>query len=266
MELFTLGWSNGYTESDVREQARALTGWRVSTARRAAEPADFQFVARQHDAGTKTIFGQSGVFDWQDACRLCVSHPNHPAFFVRKLWSYFIPTPPDAATQSALVSLYAKNDAIAPVLRAILRHPSLHEGPRLVKSPVVYTAGLLRTLRHAVDGREWTQLADQSGQRLFYPPDVAGWDKTRWLDTATFRARWQIAGKALAAVPSSAASSKPAVLLAQAQHLLGDVSLTQTSKHALLGFAGAALKKHDAAAVEVALRQLVAVSPEANAA
>ena len=136
-----------------------------------------------------------------------------------------------------------------------------------MKSPVVYTAGLLRTLGRGVDGNAWTQLAQQSGQRLFYPPDVAGWDKSRWLDTATFRARWQIAAKALAPIPASATPAKPPVLLAHARHLLGDVTLTKTTTHALLGFAGAALKNaHDPALVEIALRQLVAVSPEANAA
>jgi uncharacterized protein (DUF1800 family) len=267
MELFTLGWSNGYTEIDVREQARALTGWRAATAPRTAQPSDFQYVDRLHDAGTKTIFGQSGAFAWQDSCRLCLAHPAHPTFFVRKLWSYFVPTPPDATTQTGLVSLYAKDDEIAPVVRAILRHPALYEGSRLVKQPVVYTAGLLRALGRPVDGFTWVQLAQQSGQRLFYPPDVAGWDMTRWLDTATFRARWQLAAKALGAVPATASSSKPATLLAHAQHLLGDVSLTETTTHALLGFAGAALKNaHDPSVVEIALRQLVAVSPDWNAA
>jgi uncharacterized protein (DUF1800 family) len=266
MELFTLGWSNGYTETDVREQARSLTGWHVDVVR-AAQPSSFQFVARLHDDGTKTVFAQSGDFDWQDSCRLCLHHPKHPAYFVQKLWGYFIPTPPDGSTLATLVSLYGKGYEIAPVLRAILRHPALYEGPRMVKQPVVYTAGLLRVLGRPVDGNAWTQLALQSGQRLFYPPDVAGWDYTRWLDTATFRARWFIAAKALAPFAASASEGKPAVLLDRGAHLLGSPALSRKTTHALLGFAGGALRASAApATVEAALRQLIAVSPDFNTA
>jgi uncharacterized protein (DUF1800 family) len=262
MELFTLGWANGYTETDVREQARSLTGWRVNVGQGAA-PSNFTFESRLHDAGTKTVFGHSGTFDWQSSCALCIQHPNHPAYFVQKLWSYFIPTPPNAATQAGLTALYANGYEVAPVVRAILRHPDLYDGPRMVKQPVVYTAGLLRVLGRGVDGNIWTQLDSQSGQRLFWPPDVAGWDMSRWLDTATFRARWFVAANALAPLrDQAAASTKPAALLASATHVFGDPALSTKTRHALLSFAGAALKNADAATVEHALRQLVAVSPE----
>jgi uncharacterized protein (DUF1800 family) len=265
MELFTLGWSNGYTETDVREQARSLTGWHADFVR-GAGPSNFTFVPRLHDDGTKTVFGHSGDFDWQAACTLCVQHPNHAAYFVQKLWSYFVPTPPSAATRAGLAALYANGYRVAPVVRAILRHPDLYEGPRMVKQPVVYTAGLLRALGRSVDGNVWTQLDTQSGQRLFYPPDVAGWDMSRWLDTATFRARWFVAANALAplrlAEPGEGSTAKPATLLANATHLLGDPPLTKQTRHALLSFAGAALQSAKSSVVENALRQLVAVSPD----
>jgi uncharacterized protein (DUF1800 family) len=265
MELFTLGWSNGYTENDVREQARSLTGWHADYLR-GAGPSNFTFVPRLHDDGTKTVFGHSGDFDWQAACTLCVQHPNHAAYFVQKLWSYFVPTPPSAATRVGLAAVYANGYSVAPVVRAILRHPDLYEGPRMVKQPVVYTAGLLRALGRPVDGKIWTQLDTQSGQRLFYPPDVAGWDMSRWLDTATFRARWFVAANALAplrlAEPGEGSAAKPATLLANATHLLGDPPLTAQTRHALLSFAGAALQSAKSAVVENALRQLIAVSPD----
>jgi uncharacterized protein (DUF1800 family) len=265
MELFTLGWSNGYTETDVREQARALTGWRLTAGKQAAQPSDFTYVDRLHDAGSKTIFGKSGNFNWQDSCRLCLQHPKHATYFVQKLWGYFVGAPLDAKTQASLVALYANGYQVKPVVRAILRHPALYTGPRMVKQPVVYTAGLLRALGHGVDGNVWTQLDQQSGQRLFYPPDVAGWDYTRWLDTATFRARWFVAATALAPLrvaEQGGQQQKPATLLARATHLLGDLSLTQKTRHALLSFAGAAVKVASPGAVENALRQLVAVSPD----
>jgi len=91
MELFTLGADRGaYSERDVREQARSLTGWQNSW-KSGKGAYNFRFVARDHDSGMKTVFHRSGNFDWQDACRLCVSHPAHPSFFVNKLWSYFVP-------------------------------------------------------------------------------------------------------------------------------------------------------------------------------
>src|SRR4029453_17992734 len=122
MELFTLGAGRGYTERDVREQARALTGF-DNDWKRGVGPTSFRFDRELHDDGVKRVFGKRGRFDWQDACRLCLRDPNHPSFFVRKLWGYFIPTPPPARTLAALERLYLRNDyAVRPVVEAILRH------------------------------------------------------------------------------------------------------------------------------------------------
>ena len=119
------------------------------------------------------------------------STPTIRRFFVRKLWSYFVPTAPDAATQRALEHLYVSTATqIRPVVEAILKHPALYEGPRMVKSPAVYTAGLLRRLGRGIDTTSWAWLGSMAGQQLFYPPNVAGWDDSRWLDTATWRGRW----------------------------------------------------------------------------
>ena len=96
MELFTLGAGRGYTERDVREQARALTGF-DNDWKRGAGNVNFRFDRERHDTGAKRIFGKRGAFDWQDAVRLCLAHPKHASFFVDKLWHYFIPVAPDAA-------------------------------------------------------------------------------------------------------------------------------------------------------------------------
>jgi uncharacterized protein (DUF1800 family) len=128
MERFTLG-ARGHTEHDVREQARALTGWRSEFSVERG-PFCFRFDPRRHDYGQKTIFGRTGNFDWKDSCRLCLQHPNHASFFVGKLWSYFVPTPPPRATEEALGHLYASRGyAVRPVLEAILMHPQLYLGP-----------------------------------------------------------------------------------------------------------------------------------------
>jgi uncharacterized protein (DUF1800 family) len=191
MELFSLGADRGaYSEDDIREQARALTGWRSDWSSEEGEH-NFRFDPKRHDTGIKTVFGQSGDWDWEDACRLCVEHPLHPSFFVAKLWSYFVSQPPSSTRQDELISLYRGSGwQIRPVLEAILMSPELYESQPMVKPPVVQLAGMLRALGRHVDTEAWTWLCEQAGQRLFYPPNVSGWDDSRWLDTSRMRARW----------------------------------------------------------------------------
>jgi uncharacterized protein (DUF1800 family) len=275
MELFTIGADRGgYTEHDVREQARALTGWRNDWDDNLG-PVNFRYDKHRHDPGVKKIFGKKGHFDWRDSCRLCVHHRLHPSFFVTKLWSYFVPTPPPAATRRELERLYVHHGyAVRPVVGAILLHPALYRGPRMVKSPALYTAGLLRALRRGIDTEAWTWLMSLAGQQLFYPPNVAGWDDTRWLDTATYRARWMIASQAIekrqlkpdkAKLPDNASK-----LLARAEGFLGQPVLTAQTHAELRHFAKRALgdanakwkKEQYPALIENALRQLMASSPD----
>ncbi len=277
MELFTLGHGSGYTEDDVRQQARALTGWRYDWTD--SGPANFRYDASYHDTGVKTIFGLKGHFMWKDSCRLCVAHPAHAGYFVEKLWSYFVPVPPDNATARELRKLYISSGyAIRPVVEAILKHPQLYNGPRLVKSPVLYNAGLLRRIRRGIDTTSWVWLDSMAGQQLFYPPNVAGWDDTRWLDTATWRGRWWIAQAALdpyaldpekAGKPDNAKKLLKNALDFWHEPPLGKTThqALQTFAHRALGDAGADWKKQQyPPMVDNALRHLIAVSPELQAA
>ena len=125
MELFTLGADRGaYTETDVRELARSLTGWRADWS--SAEGLhDFRYDAARWDSGSKTVFGTTGAWKWEDACRLVVEHPLHPSFFVSKLWSYFIPKPPSAGVRAKLEQLYvARATGSAPCWRRSSARPS----------------------------------------------------------------------------------------------------------------------------------------------
>ena len=198
MELFTLGASDErgypYSEDDVREQARALTGWQADWSDGIGLH-NYRFDRKAHDAGTKTVFGKSGRFDWTDACRLCLEHDAHAPYLVDRLWSYFVPEAPDAATRDALVASYRKGYRIRPLVEAILQHPRFYEGPKMVKPPVVHAAGLLRARGEGVKTDSWVWICDQAGQRLFQPPNVAGWDEARWMDTSTFRGRWLAANE-----------------------------------------------------------------------
>jgi uncharacterized protein (DUF1800 family) len=277
MELFTLGAGRGYGEHDVREQARALTGFRNDWDRGVGDH-NFRYDPKYHDAGTKTVFGRRGAWTWLDACKLCLGNANHPSFFVRKLWSYFVPTAPDGATQRALERLYVGGKhAVAPVVEAILMHPALYEGSRMVLPPAVYNAGLLRRLGRGVDTTSWAWLGAMAGQQLFYPPNVAGWDDTRWLDTATFRGRFHIATYALRpyALDETANAGKlpgdANALLDQAVAFWGNPQLNDGTRKALLDFANASLgdaartswkRKQYPVLIQNALRHLIAVSPD----
>ena len=276
MELFTLGAGRGYTEDDVREQARALTGWRV-TWRDGVGYVNFRFDPTWHDAGVKSIFGKSGKYSWQDACRLCIRHPLHASFFIDKLWSYFIPTPPSAATRSALISLYKSSDfRVRPVVGAILKHPQLYKGPRMMKPPIVQVAGMHRARRRPVNSDAWSWISSLDGQRLFYPPNVAGWDDDRWLDTSSLRGRW-IGSNHLASpyaldiddwrgrLPLDAGN-----LVDRALAFWGNPTITAPTRSTLRTFAENALADADSSwkraeypvLIVNALRVLLAVSPD----
>ena len=276
MELFTLGADTGaYSEEDVRQQARALTGWRDRWSKNDG-PVDFRFDPAEHDDGVKTVFRQKGRFDWQDACRLCLANPQHPPFFVTKLWSYFVPTPPSKATRAGLEAIYTRNHEVKPVVEAILRHPDLYQGQRMVKPPIVHTAGLLRRIGAGITNTDWGWIGQLSGQQLFYPPNVAGWDDTRWLDTATFLGRWtavnyMLKDHALSPDrPPKDMPSDPAALVDRAVEFWRNPLISNATRNHLVAFAQRALgdgkadweKKTYPVLVENALRQLIAVSPD----
>ena len=196
MELFTLGAGRGYTERDVREQARALTGF-ANDWRKGAGTVNFRFEARPARRGTQARVRQDGALRLAGRGPALPPAPEPPVLLRRQALELLRPGrarrrhPPLARSPST-----SSDFQILPVVEAILRHPALYTGPRMVKPPVVYTAGLLRALGRGVDTQAWSWLSDQSGQRLFRPPNVSGWDDERWLDTATFRGRWEVANYA----------------------------------------------------------------------
>jgi uncharacterized protein (DUF1800 family) len=277
MELFTLGAGRGYTERDVREMARALTGFRYDWSD-GAGPHNFRYERESHDSGVKRIHGKRGHFDWRDAVRLSVRHRKHPSFLVNKLWGYFIPTPPPRGTARALERLYvAHGRNVRPLLDAILRHPHLYDRDRrMVKPPVVQAAGMLRAAGRGIDTTAWSWLCSQAGQMLFEPPNVSGWDDTRWLDTATFRARWQMAQYICepARLDPEAASGQvpqdPAGLVNEAIAFWGSPAISPTVRAGLEKYAADTLAAaterwektvHPVLALN-ALRMLVATSPD----
>jgi hypothetical protein len=164
---------------------------------------------------------------------------------------------------------------VRPVLRAILQHPAVYDGPRMVKPPVVHVAGLLRRIGAGITSTDWSWIGSLSGQQLFYPPNVAGWDDARWLDTATYRGRWIAVQRILQdrkLDPGKGKTTPDAeTVLTKALAFWNNPALTDATRAALLQFAQAALadagnqrwkQQSYPVLLENALRQLIAVSPE----
>jgi Protein of unknown function (DUF1800) len=197
LELFTLGADRGYNQDDVTQNARALTGW-TNDWSDSRGPVNFRYEAKLHDDGVKKLFGQRGRFNWRDSVHLAVTQPTHPSFFIEKLWGYFVGAELPKKTARELETAYVKGGyEVRPIIEAILRHPLFYEGPRLVIPPVVWTAGLLRTSSETINTSGWSWIAWLTGQVLFQPPNVAGWDYTQWLDTARWAGRLSAVNTAL---------------------------------------------------------------------
>jgi uncharacterized protein (DUF1800 family) len=190
-ELFTLG--SGYTEEDIRQAARAFTGFQSHW-----DDSGFlgiTFEPGNHDGGVKRIFGKSGRFKPSDVLDLVLAHPRHAPFLVGALWSFFVTEPPSRATTSALAQTYRRSGLqLRPVVRQILEHPALYSrlgAPDMVKAPVVYVAGSMRQTGTYVTDDTPTWMMQGMGQELFNPPSVAGWDwGPAWMSSNSMRVRF----------------------------------------------------------------------------
>ncbi len=276
-ELFTLGVDDGYTEDDVREHARALTGWTNTWNSNTGQPENFHFDPTLHDTGVKVIYGKHGNFGWKDSLRLVLGHPAHARFFVTKLWSYFSPAVLSARDTRAAEYLYVSSGKqIRPVVEAFLMHPLLHSGPRMVKPPVVQLAGMLRGIGRYIDTDAWAWESSQIGQMPFYPPNVSGWDATRWLNTGTWLARFnltaELIGDSRVLDPAKdKVASDPNAMTQQAIDFWGGPTISAATAGALASYARSAAidaataswerQQYPVLAVN-ALRALVVASPE----
>lgn len=196
-ELFTLGQGRGYDQGDVHQNARALTGW-TNDWNETRGPVNFRFESKLHDDGVKRILGHRGRFGWRDSVNLAVHHHTHPSFFVTKLWGYFVGAELPRRTAGELEAAYVRSGfEVRPIIEAILRHPLFYEGPRLVTPPVVWTAGMLRASGQSIITTDWAWIASLTGQVLFQPPNVAGWNYAQWLDTSRWAGRLQAVNTAL---------------------------------------------------------------------
>ena len=236
MELFSLGVGN-YTEQDIREAARAFTGWH-------SDGDEFEFEPALHDEGPKTVFGKTGNWNGDDVVRFCLEKDCTARFLVRKFYRSFVGEvhdPPDALLEP-LASQFRKSDYdVAALLATMLgsRHFfSVHAYRQRIKSPVEFAVGTLvaATSRSALDEGRVAQEAlinrvDGMGQSLFAPPNVKGWPGGKnWLNTSTVLARHNFAlDIASADLPLG---RRPAANRREAIELQAEEDLIQADKNA----------------------------------
>jgi uncharacterized protein (DUF1800 family) len=187
MELFTLGAGN-YTEDDVRESARAHTGYAIDRS------LNFIFRPALHDDGQKTFLGQTGDFDADSIVDIILQQDAAPTHFATKLFEFFAYPGPDDATIKpiAAVARSSKFDT-KQVVRAVLTSDAFYAPQAyraIVKSPTDYAVGALRLFGAQPEPRLVVGASRNMGQVLFDPPNVAGWPGGRtWLGTSTWFAR-----------------------------------------------------------------------------
>jgi hypothetical protein len=200
MELFSLGVGN-YTEKDIREAARAFTGWHTDGEK-------FTFKPELHDDGAKTVMGKRGKLDGGDIVEILLDQPAAARFLVRKLYRFFVSEfeQPSDAFLKPLSDAFRKSDYdIAGLMKSMLlsRHfYSEHAYRKRIKCPVEFVIGCVRATGTGwvpergigVKPRGMVSRLELLGQHLFAPPNVKGWEGGKaWLNTATVIARHNFA-------------------------------------------------------------------------
>ena len=198
-ELFTLGHAgahahhvgSAYSEDDVADAARALTGWSITPA------IESVLVPGRHDDGTKTVLGTTGRLGLDDVVAAATQHPACAPHVVSRLWSRLArPAAPDDPVVVELAAAFAADLDVRSLLRAMFLHPDfLAPATRtaLVRTPVDLVVGLCRTVGVTPDERALGLLAGL-GQVPFVPPDVSGWPANEaWLSTGSALLRLRLA-------------------------------------------------------------------------
>lgn len=194
LELFTIGIGH-YTQVDIANAARALTGWTVP-----ATSLDPVFVSSRHDSGIKTFMGRSGNFNGDAIIDIIFEQPETARFICRKLYRFFVyETPNETIVEQLATILRSNNWELRPVLEVLLKSAHffdpIHQSAD-ISSPVERSVGAIRQLDIPVPTsspnvpRFIRQQAPNMGQNLLEPPNVAGWPGYRqWINTTTLLQR-----------------------------------------------------------------------------
>lgn len=191
MELFTLGRGN-YTEQDVKEAARAFTGWGANAQ------GEFVFRKAVHDDGSKTVLDQTGNWEGDDVLDILLQQKQTARFITEKIYRFFVNDTIDTQkVQSLSEQFYKNNYDISSLLEDIFTSEWFYDEKNIgakIKSPVELLAGIQRMLPMTIDNEESMLVLQRIlGQVLFYPPNVAGWPGGKtWIDSSTLMMRMRI--------------------------------------------------------------------------
>ena len=192
MELFTLG-EGCYSESDVKEAARAWTGYRID------KDNQFRFAPAQFDSGLKTFLGETGSWNGDQIVDMIVSQPQCARFIAAKIWKFFAYEATDPKLIDALASEFRNVQyEIRPFMKQVFSAQEFYGTEALnsqIKSPVQFLVQAFRTMPIALPESSVLEFAfRQMGQVPFYPPSVKGWDGgNSWINTATLTFRYKLA-------------------------------------------------------------------------
>ncbi|RYY62095.1 MAG: DUF1800 domain-containing protein [Chitinophagaceae bacterium] len=191
MELFTIGRGN-YTEQDVKEAARAFTGWAANVQ------GDFTFKKNQHDDGSKTVLGQTGNFDGDEVLDILLAHKETATFICAKLFKFLVNPDPDPLRIGQMADkLFSSGYEIQPVLDLVFTSDWFFDPKNIgaiIKSPIELMVGVQRMVPMKLqDDQPLITLQRLLGQTLFAPPNVAGWPGGRtWIDSSTLMLRMRV--------------------------------------------------------------------------
>ncbi len=191
MELFTLG-EGQYSEQDIKEVARAFTGWSVDR-----DNGEFMFRRFAHDGGVKTVFGRTGRFEGNDVLDMLLERPQTAEFITTKLWKEFVSPTPDMEEVHRLARIFrnSRYDTSA-LMRAMFTSDAFYAKENratLVKSPVEFVVGTLKQFEiETTYLRPFVFAASGLGQNLMSPPNVKGWPGGEaWINSSSLLGRKQ---------------------------------------------------------------------------
>jgi len=192
MELFTMGIGN-YTERDIKEGARAFTGWM-------ARPDGFFFNVNQHDFDSKNVLGQTGNFNGNDVVDILAHAPATANFLAKKLCTCFVSDDPSETIIADVARSYKPTDKnIRKMLETLFTHQEFMSKEAYhakIKSPAELVVGTIKSLQISKLDVGLPDMMARMGQRLFDPPNVKGWDGGRaWISTDMMMERFNFAAK-----------------------------------------------------------------------
>ncbi|MBS1928455.1 MAG: DUF1800 domain-containing protein [Chitinophagaceae bacterium] len=191
MELFTLGRGN-YTEKDIRESARAFTGWSFDKS------GQFRMNYRQHDEGEKNFLGKTGNFTGADIINIILDLPQCARFITGKIFRFFVNEQADEEIINQLsAKFYASNYNIGKLMDEIFLSDWFYAEKNIgakIKSPVELITGICRAMPFESRNENMVYNFQRLlGQALLQPPNVAGWPSgTSWIDSSTLLLRMRI--------------------------------------------------------------------------